>query len=79
MLQSPDFAASYNRVVRNFSQICVWNRHFPIIVPIFMAIPRYIIAKVDPGPSLAVVDNQAVSDPTFDQKISAHPLITPST
>lgn len=60
MLDSPDFAAGYNRVLRDFSNIATWHRHIPIIFPIFNAIPRWVIAKLDPGPSLAVFDNQKV-------------------
>ena len=60
MLDSPDFAAGYTPVLRNFSNIATWNHHIPIIFPIFNAIPRWIIARLDPGPSLAVFDNQKV-------------------
>ena len=60
MLDTPDFAASYNRVLRNFANIAIWHRHIPIIFPIFDAMPRWVIAKMDPGPSLAVFDNQKV-------------------
>lgn len=60
MLDSPDFAAGYNRVLRDFANIATWHRHIPIIFPIFNAIPRSVIAKMDPGPSLAVYDNQKV-------------------
>ena len=60
MLSLPDFAAGYNRVLRNFANIATWNRHIPIIFRIFNAIPRWVIAKIDPGPSLAVFDDQKV-------------------
>ncbi len=60
MLDSPNFAADYNRVLRNFAHIATWNRHVPIIFQIFNIIPRSVIAKLDPGPSLAVFDNQKV-------------------
>ena len=60
MLDSPDFAAGYNRVLRNFTHIAFWHRHIRIVFPILLAIPRWVIAKIDPGPSLAVVDNQLV-------------------
>ncbi|CAD6587386.1 MAG: hypothetical protein ASARMPREDX12_002831 [Alectoria sarmentosa] len=58
MLDSPDFAAGYNHVLRDFTNIATWHRHIPIIFPIFNAIPKWIIARIDPGPSLAVIDNQ---------------------
>ena len=60
MLDSPDFAAGYNHVLRDFTNIATWHRHIPIIFPIFNAIPKWIIARIDPGPSLAVIDNQEV-------------------
>lgn len=60
MLDSPDFAAGYNRVLRDFTNIAMWHRHIPIIFPIFNAIPRWVIANMDPGPALAVIDNQKV-------------------
>ena len=60
MLDTSDFAASYNRVLRNFANIATWHRHIPVIFPIFDAMPRWAIAKMDPGPSLAVFDNQKV-------------------
>ena len=66
MLSSPDFAAGYNRVLRNFSNIAMWNRHFPIIFSIFQALPRWVIATIDPGPTLAVFDDQKVCRPTVD-------------
>lgn len=60
LLDTPDFAADEIRVLRDFARIGVWNRHIIFILPLFTAIPRWIIARVDPGPSLAVFDNQTV-------------------
>ena len=61
LLDSSDFAASYHRVVRNLGRTGLWNRQFPVIMPLFRAIPRYIIAKLDPGPALSLADFQIVS------------------
>ena len=61
LLDSSDFAASYHRVVRSLGRTGLWNRHFPFIIPLFRAIPRYIIAKLDPGPALSLADFQIVS------------------
>lgn len=61
LLDSSDFAASYHRIVRNLGRIGLWNRQFPFIVPLFRAIPRWIIAKLDPGPALSLADFQIVS------------------
>ncbi|KAM5433665.1 hypothetical protein McanMca71_003350 [Microsporum canis] len=55
----PDFAAAYNRVLRDFSYIMHWHRHFPFVFPLLAAIPRWLISMVDSsGATLAVLDNQ---------------------
>ncbi len=59
-LESPDFNAGVNRVLRNFTNIAIWHRHIPIIFPILRAWPRWVIAILDPGPSLTVFDYQQV-------------------
>lgn len=60
-LSTPDFSASFNRVLRDFSELMLWHRHIPIVFPMMNAIPRAFIARVDPsGASVAVIDNQAV-------------------
>ena len=61
LLDSSDFAASYHRVVRNLGRTGLWNRQFPFIIPFFRAIPRWIIAKLDPGPALSLADFEIVS------------------
>ena len=61
LLHSSHFAASYHRVVRNLGRIGLWNRQFPFIVPLFRTIPRWIIAKLDTGPTLSLADFQIVS------------------
>ena len=61
LLDSSDFGASYHRIVRNLARIGLWNRQFPFIVPLFRTIPRWIIAKLDPGPTLNLADFQIVS------------------
>lgn len=61
-LGTPDFSASFNRVLRDFSELMLWHRHFPIVFPVMTSIPRSVIAKMDPtGANVAVIDNQAVS------------------
>ncbi|MCJ1454023.1 hypothetical protein MMC28_004373 [Mycoblastus sanguinarius] len=57
MLESPDFAASYNRVLKDFSHIATWHRHIPIILPLLLAVPRWITARMNQA-SLAVAENQ---------------------
>lgn len=60
-LATPDFAASFNRVLRDFSGLMAWHRQLPIVFPIMKAIPKWLIAKTDPsGASMAVIENQEV-------------------
>lgn len=60
-LSTPDFSATFNQVLRDFSEIMLWHRHFPIVFPIFGAIPRWLISMMDStGAQIAVLDNQAV-------------------
>ena len=59
-LESPDFDAGVHRALRNSTYIAIWHRHIPIIFPILRDWPRWIIAKLDPGPSLTVFDHQQV-------------------
>lgn len=65
-LSTPDFAATFNRVLRDFSELMLWHRHFPIVFPILGAIPRWMISRMDStGAQIAVLDNQAVSSRIF--------------
>ena len=60
-LDHPDFAAVFNRVLRDTSVIINWNRHIPIIYPLMVNIPRELVAAIDGnGAALAMVDNQKV-------------------
>ena len=60
-LSTPDFSATFNQVLRDFSEIMLWHRHFPIVFPILGALPRWLISKMDStGAQIAVLDNQAV-------------------
>lgn len=71
-LSTPDFSAAFNQVLRDFSELMLWHRHFPIVFPVLGAMPRWLIAKMDPtGAQLAVLDNQGVSDrPPFTRRTS---------
>jgi hypothetical protein len=60
-LDHPDFAAIFNRVLRDTAGIINWNRHLPFIYPLMVNIPRQIVAAFDKdGMALAMVDNQKV-------------------
>ena len=76
MLESPDFAASYNRVLKDFSHIATWHRHIPIILPLLLAVPRWITARMNQA-SLAVAENQDVSHFVLDQPAIFADLCTP--
>ncbi|EED23911.1 cytochrome P450, putative [Talaromyces stipitatus ATCC 10500] len=59
-LSTPDFSATFNQVLRDFSEIMLWHRHFPVVFPILGAMPRWLISMMDPtGAQIAVLDNQA--------------------
>lgn len=61
-LDHPDFAAVFNRVLRDTAGIINWNRHFRFIYPLMVNIPRQVVAFLDrEGTTLAMVDNQQVS------------------
>ncbi|KAH9216249.1 cytochrome P450 [Leptodontidium sp. 2 PMI_412] len=49
LLDEPDFAASFQRAIRDFPAIGVWHRHFGLILDIFAAMPRWLVAVVDPA------------------------------
>lgn len=57
-LSTPDFELAFTRQLRDFSNIMLWHRHFPIVFPVFNAIPRWLIEKLDPsGAQKAVLAN----------------------
>jgi cytochrome P450 len=56
MLEYENFGAEFARFMRDMSHLAVWNRHFPFIIPLFELIPRPVVAKMDPGPGLAMFD-----------------------
>lgn len=49
LLDEPDFAASFQRAIRDFPQIGIWHRHFGLILDIFSAMPRWLVAMIDPA------------------------------
>lgn len=65
-LTTPDFSATFNQVLRDFSELMLWHRHFPVVFPILGAIPRWLISKMDStGAQIAVLDNQGVCSLTL--------------
>ncbi|KAG4434267.1 hypothetical protein IFR05_010257 [Cadophora sp. M221] len=55
LLDEPDFAASFQRAIRDFPEIGTWHRHFGLILDIFAAMPRWLVAFIDPA-GVSVLD-----------------------
>ena len=69
LLDEPDFAASFQRAIRDFPQIGVWHRHFGLILDIFSAMPRWLVAMIDPaGVSVHDFFNVGWENPPFQRK-----------
>jgi hypothetical protein len=60
LLDSIDFADDYNRQARTISYIAVWHRHIPIIIPIFMRMPRWFVKMTSTEGGLMGFDFQVV-------------------
>jgi hypothetical protein len=60
-LNTPDFSAAFSRVMRDISSLLSWQRHFRIIIPLLLVIPRSIAEMMDSsGGTTAMLDNQQV-------------------
>ena len=60
-LETPDFSAAFNQALRELSKLMLWHRHIPVLFPVMNAIPKSVIAKIDPsGASVAVLENREV-------------------
>lgn len=60
-LSTPDFSATFNRVLRDFSSFLAWHRHIPIVFPLLNSIPKSIAMWMDStGGTPAVIENQEV-------------------
>jgi hypothetical protein len=49
LLDSEDFAASFQNVIRDFPEIGVWHRHFGLILDVFQAMPRWLVGVLNPA------------------------------
>ncbi|OAL28004.1 hypothetical protein AYO20_09626 [Fonsecaea nubica] len=58
LLDSIDFADDYNRQARVISHIAAWHRHIPIIIPIFMRMPRWLVAATSTEGGVMAFDFQ---------------------
>ena len=61
LLDSEDFADSYNRQARSISHIGVWHRHLGFVIPLFLKAPRWMVEKFANKGGLQAFDFQAVS------------------
>ncbi|KAH7319018.1 cytochrome P450 [Rhexocercosporidium sp. MPI-PUGE-AT-0058] len=55
LLDESEFAASFQRAIRDFPEIGVWHRHFGLILDIFAAMPRWLVALINPA-GVSVLD-----------------------
>ena len=62
LLDNSDFGEDYNQNNRNISALAVWHRHFPFIIPLAMAAPRWIVKRIATPGGLQMFDYQTVRD-----------------
>ena len=55
LLDSPDFAAAFQRTLRDFPEIGLWHRHFGLILNILDLMPRWLTKIINPA-GIDVVD-----------------------
>jgi hypothetical protein len=55
LLDSEDFAASFQKAIRDFPEIGVWHRHFGLILDVFQAMPRWLVGALNPA-GVSVLD-----------------------
>lgn len=55
LLDDPDFAASFQKNVRDFPEIGMWHRHFGLILEIMDLVPRWFVKMMNPA-GVAVLD-----------------------
>jgi cytochrome P450 len=58
LLSRYEFAASYNRQVRDLGIVSLWNRTFPFLLPLSMMTPRWIVKYLAPAGALETFDVQ---------------------
>jgi len=61
LLDSIDFADDYNKQSRTISYIAVWHRHIPIIIPLFMRMPKWFVEATSTEGGKMAFEFQAVS------------------
>ena len=60
LLSSRDFGEDFNNVNRKLSGVCAYNRHFPLILPMMMKMPMWVLQKTSSPGMLEMLKFQAV-------------------
>jgi cytochrome P450 len=55
LLEQPDFAAAFQKTIRDFPEIGLWHRHFGIILDAMDLMPRWMVKIMNPN-GLDVLD-----------------------
>ena len=55
LLDQPDFAASFQKTVKEFPEIGLWHRHFGLILDVLDLMPRWLTKLINPA-GIDVVD-----------------------
>lgn len=71
LLDSPDFAASFQRTVRDFPEIGLWHRHFGLILHILDLMPRWLTKLINPA-GIDVLDFFTDIGERTDQLVKDH-------
>lgn len=64
LLDQPDFAAAFQKTIRDFPEIGLWHRHFGLILDIMDRIPRWMVKIMNPA-GIDVLDFFAVRKPVY--------------
>ncbi|KAL9622215.1 MAG: hypothetical protein Q9160_003398 [Pyrenula sp. 1 TL-2023] len=59
-LNSVDFAKEYNSQARSISEMGLYQRYFPIIMPVLLATPRWLLRMTAPEGAIQVFEFQTV-------------------
>jgi cytochrome P450 len=71
LLDSPDFAAAFQRTVRDFPEIGLWHRHFGLILHILDLMPRWLTKLINPA-GIDVLDFFTDIGERTDQLVNDH-------
>jgi len=48
LLEQPDFAATFQKTIRNFPELGLWHRHFGVILDVMDLMPRWLVKIMNP-------------------------------